>query len=221
MEYISIKQMMDDVLDHPMLEDLPYATAVKYATQFIRTMGMPKLFDTRVDLMHISDYTCKMPCNVYSILHIRNPKTKKLLRKSSSDFDITKDFTLDPVYKVQGDMIVFSIKEGDVEVSYRTMLTDDEGYALIVDDENFIVALEDYIKVRWFTILFDQGKIPQQVLINAQKDSAWSKGRAKTSLSLPDDEELRNLINLMNELIPRKHGDNAFRSVGRPEIHNL
>lgn len=221
MEYISIRQIMDDVLDHPMLEDLPYQTAIKYAIRFIRTMGMPKLFELKTAILHIEDHTCKLPCDIYSVLHVKDCKTQRLMRESVSHFDITKDFTIDPVYRIQGDMLVSSIREHDVELSYRMMNTDESGYPLIVNNEDFITALEDYIKERWFTVLFDQKKIGRDVLINAQKDSAWSKGKAKTSLLMPSVEEMRDISNLMNELIPRKHADNGFRSLGRPEPHNL
>lgn len=221
MEYISIRQIMDDVLDHPMLEDLPYQTAVKWAIQLIRVMGMPKLFDLKTDILHVEQHTCKLPCNIYSVLHVKDCNTQKLMRESQSHFDITQDYTVDPVYRIQGDLLVSSIPEHDVEISYRVMNTDEQGFPLIVDNEDFIVALEDYIKMKWFTILFDEGKIPQQVLINAQKDSAWSKGKAKTSMLLPSPEEMRDIVNFMNELIPRNHTGNGYRSFGRPQPNNL
>jgi hypothetical protein len=38
---------------------------------------------------------------------------------------------------------------------------------------------------------------------------------------MPSLEELRNIENLMNEMIPRKHSNNAYRTLGKPEVHNL
>lgn len=221
MEYISIKQIMDDVLDHPMLEDLPYDVAVKYAIRFIRKMGMPKLFETKVEELCITQHSCKLPCDLYEVLHVRDKATGILMRESDSHFDITKDCSIDLVYKVQNSVLVSSKENHVVELSYRAMNVDGEGYPMIVDNEAFIDALESFIKVRHFTTLFDEGKIPQQVLINAQKDYAWNAGQAKTSLLMPSQEEMRNIINLMNELIPRNHANNGYKSLGRTEYTNL
>ena len=221
MEYISIRQIMDDILDHPMLEDIPYGTAIKYAVRFIRKMGMPKLFETKVAELHITQHSCKLPCDLQKVLHVRDKKSGILMRESESNFDITKDYTRDMVFKVQNSVLVSSKEEHDVELSYRAMNVDEEGSPMIVDNEAFIDALENYIKVRHFTILFDEGKISQGVLANAQRDYVWSKGQAKTSLQMPSLEELRNIENLMNEMIPRKHSNNAYRTLGKPEVHNL
>lgn len=221
MEYISINQIMDDILDHPMLEDISYDAAIKYAVRFIRKMGMPKLFDKKVADLHITQHSCQLPCDCYEVLHVRDKRTGILLRESESHFDITKDYTTDMVYKVQNTVLVTSKCDQDVEVSYKSMNVDEEGYPMIVNDEAFIDALESYIKVKHFTILFEEGKIPQNVLVNAQKDHAWNVGKAKTSLLMPSNEELRNIIHLMNEMIPRHHANNAYRTLGRNQITNL
>lgn len=221
MEYISINQIMDDILDHPMLEDVPYDAAIKYAVRFIRKMGMPKLFETKVADLHITQHSCKLPCDVYEVLHVRDKKSGILLRQSESNFDITKDYTADMIFKIQNSVLVTSKCEQDVEVSYRAMNVDEEGYPMIVNNESFIDALESYIKMKHFTILFDEGKIPQQVLVNAQKDYAWNAGHAKASLQMPSLEEMRNIIHLMNEMIPRHHANNAYRTLGRNQKTNV
>lgn len=221
MEYISINQIMDDILDHPMLEDIPYDAAIKYAVRFIRKMGMPKLFDTKVADLHVTQHSCKLPCDLYAVLHVRDKKSGILLRESESNFDITKDYTVDMVFKVQNSVLVTSKEEQDIELSYRSMNVDEEGYPMIVDNEAFIDALENFIKMKHFTTLFEEGKIPQQVLVNAQKDYAWSAGQAKTSLQMPSLEEMRNIEHLMNEMIPRHHSNNAYRTLGRMQKTNV
>lgn len=39
--YISIKQVMSDLLDHPLLQDLTLERAVNYAVHFIQIVGVP------------------------------------------------------------------------------------------------------------------------------------------------------------------------------------
>ena len=83
---------------------------------------------------------------------------------------------IDLTYKIQGNVIYTSIKEGDVELSYKAMPIDEEGYPLIPDNSKFSRALEAYIKKQWFTILFDMGKLQSGILQNTQQEYAWAVG---------------------------------------------
>jgi len=71
-------------------------------------------------------------------------------------------------YKLQGNCIFTSIKEGTIEIAYRAIAVDEEGYPLIPDNAAFIRALELYIKKQTFTILFDLQKINANVYQNVQ-----------------------------------------------------
>lgn len=76
-------------------------------------------------------------------------------------------------FKTQGRIIYTSFPEGSIELSYKAIPVDEDGYPLLIDDENYLAALEAYIKVRVFTVKFDTGKITGPVLQNAQTDYAW------------------------------------------------
>lgn len=75
-------------------------------------------------------------------------------------------------------MIYTSIREGEIEMAYRAVMVDEEGYPMIPDDGVFPVALSLYIKKKHFTVLFDMGKISQQVLNNTQQEYCWAVGQA-------------------------------------------
>ena len=51
--YISIKQVLDDILEHPMLRDLKFERAVKYTVDFIRIVGCPRIFHERTQILHV------------------------------------------------------------------------------------------------------------------------------------------------------------------------
>jgi hypothetical protein len=54
----------------------------------------------------------------------------------------SKDLT----YKIQGNFIYTSFEEGEIEVSYQAIATDEQGFPLIPDNSSFTRALELYIK---------------------------------------------------------------------------
>lgn len=100
-------------------------------------------------------------------------------------------------------MIYTSIKEGTIEIAYRSLAVDDEGYPLVPDKSSFTRALELYIKKQCFTILFDLGKINQAVFANVQQDYAWAVGQAQSDLIRPSIDEMQSITNAFNTLLPR------------------
>ena len=65
--YISIKQILDNLLDHPMLQDLTLERAVDYAVRFIQIIGAPTEFQEKTQYIKIQDYRGVLPCDFYEI----------------------------------------------------------------------------------------------------------------------------------------------------------
>ena len=167
--------------------------------------GLEIAYDCSTILQTIIDNTnikiIKFPMGNY---YIGNPK----------DISNTWDLT----YKIQNSIIYTSIKEGDIEIAYRAMRVDNEGYPLIPDDSSFIQALELYIKKKVFTILFDQGKINQAVLQNTQQEYAWAVGQARSSLSIPTIDQMESISNSWNTLVQRSaEHRRGFKTLGTKE----
>ena len=68
--YISIKQILDDLLAHPLLKDLTLERAVDHAIHFLRIVGMPKLFSEKVETIRIEDYRAALPDDFYIIIEV-------------------------------------------------------------------------------------------------------------------------------------------------------
>jgi hypothetical protein len=101
-------------------------------------------------------------------------------------------------YKMQGDVIYTSIKEGTILMSYTAIKVDKDGYPLIINNSSYIRALKSYIKQNWFTILFDSGQLHPSVLENAQRDYSYNIAQATNSLIMPTIDQLEVISRLMN-----------------------
>ena len=211
MEYISIKVILDSLLHHPLLQDLTLERAVAYAVDFIRIVGMPPIFKEKTEEIEIRDYRGALPCDFYEMIQVRTNHYKcghyvgGVFRYSTDDFHMSGHKHQQPefTYKIQGRVIYTSIKEGDIEIAYRAIVVDEEGYPLIPDKSPFTRALELYIKKQCFTILFDLGKINQAVLTNVQQEYAWAVGQAQSDLIRPTIDEMQSITNAFNTLLPR------------------
>lgn len=210
---------MDRVTRHPLLQDIPMETAIDYAVDFIRIVGMPDNFIEKTSTVKIVDYRGELPCDLYEILQVRleHNNHKYYFRYSTDNFHFSKDkpkYT-DLTYKTQGTCIFTSIEKGTIEISYRALPIDENGYPLIPDDSSFAKALELYIKKEWLGIQFDLGKINPQIMQRADQEYTWAVGQCRTSLIMPTIDQMQSISNMWNSLIDRTYHNEGFANEGR------
>lgn len=110
---------------------------------------------------------------------------------------------VDLTYKIQGEYIFTSIKEGTIELSYQAILLDEGGYPLIPDNSKFTRALQAYIKKEWFTILFDMGSLQAPILQNVQQEYAWAVGACESEYQKMTLDKAESFYNSWRTMIPR------------------
>ena len=231
-KYISIKQILDDILAHPLMTDLTLERAVNYTVQFIRIVGMPQLFLENTADIVIKDYRGVLPCDYINMIQVRDERGY-CYRYSTDSFhlsnkEINKQSKYyvrdnpDLTYKIQGNCIFTSIKDCTIEIAYEAIAVDKDGYPLIPDNASFVKALELYIKREWFTILFDLGKISAQSLQNVQQQYAWYVGQAQSDLVSLTVDQMESLCNMLTTLIPRvNEHKRGFKDLGSKEYLRL
>ncbi len=199
---------MDNLLHHPLLQDLSFERAVNYAVDFVRIVGCPKIFNEKTAKLEIKDYRAPLPCDFHRMIQVRACTCGRAttFRYSTDSFHMSEDkhYNLpDLTYKIQGQVIFTSMREGEIEIAYEAISVDEEGYPLIPDSSSFVKALELYIKKEHFTILFDTGKITPQVYNNLCQQYAWAVGQAQNELVRPSIDQMQAITNSWNTLIPR------------------
>lgn len=218
--FISIRVIMDDLLSHPLLADLSFERVLNYTYHFMRIVGIPDMFNEKVGRVSIEDYRGALPCDMYRLIQVKDVETGMCYRASTDSFFHSDDKPemLDLSYKVQGEVIYTSNKEGEVEIAYMAMQMDDEGYPMIPDNSSFIRALESYIKRERFKVLMETGKLNANVFEYADREYKFDVAQAGTSLLMPTYDEMQSFTNMWNTLIPRvtdhSHG---FKDLGTRE----
>lgn len=227
--YISIRQIIDDLLDHPLLQDLTLERAINYAVHFIQIVGVPNGFEEKTALINIENYRGCLPCDYYEMIQVRTYKEgenyPRVFKYASDSFHYSNkkgnnesQNTWDLTYKLQNSAIYTSIKEGTIEIAYHAIKVDKEGYPMIPENSSFIQALELYIKKKVFTILFDRGKINQAVLQNTQQEYAWYVGQAQRDLTMPTIDQMESISNMWCQLLQRNNEHSkGMKSLGRRE----
>lgn len=253
-QYTSIKRVLDNLLDHPLLRDVSLEQAVRYTIRFIQLHGYPALYNDKSETIEIENYRGVLPCDLISIKQVKDLRTGVCMRAMTDNFTpaiagkesqrkcttLTENVVpqipdkgvpegMDrycpdrPVYneqsfKTQGRIIYTSFPEGQVQIMYKAIPVDDDGYPLLIDNEVYLAALEAYIKKQVFTIKFDTGKMQAGILQNAQQEYAFLAAQLQDEMTVPSVSEMEVITRMWNTMIPSlRHFDDGFKHLGDRE----
>lgn len=206
--YTNIRLILDKILRHPLLQDVTLEQAIDYTIDFMRIVGSPQIFEDKIINIDIENYKGILPEDFYEVIQIRNiinGKASISFRYTTDNFHLSdnKSDNINLTYKIQNNIIHTSIKDGTIELSYKAILVDDEGFPLIPDNSNFTRALELYIKKQVFTILFDLGKISPNSYNNVLQEYAWAVGSCESEFQRLTIDKAESFFNSWRTLLIR------------------
>lgn len=218
-QYIDLREILARVLDHPMLQDVNLESAIRYSLDFIRKMGLPEVYLDKTETVEIEDYRGKLPCDLIIIKQVRDHRTHVCLRAMADNFNELPSRNISqPSFKTQGQIIYTSFCHGCVDISYKAINTDEDGFPMLPENPVFLDALENYIKVKRFRILFDQGKIAFNVYQTARYEYFESARACHGMFATPSESEMESITSMMHQLIPRINEFQAgFKNLGDKE----
>lgn len=227
-QYINIRRVLDDILDHPLLSDVTLEQVVRHTLRFIGLHGYSKFYQDKIAEVEIKDYRGVLPCDLISIVQVKNTKTHLCLRSMTDSFtpglkpyppQHKQQYTqVEGTFKTQGQVIYTNFPEGCVEVTYKAIPVDEDGFPMVIDNENYLACLEAYIKKQVFTVKFETSKIPQNVLRNAQIEYGDLCDQLRSEFNTPSYDEMQAITNIYNTLIPRmSEFYTGFKTLGSQE----
>lgn len=219
-QYTNIRVILDDLLQHDLLQDLSLEQLVGYVIKFNGIFNIPEMYISKEDHIEIQDYRGALPCDLVSVIQVKDNKDDVCIPAISGTF--FNPHSMERGFKTQGSVIFTTFKEGNITIAYRAIPTDEEGYPLIMDNEKYKNALELYIKKDKFTKFFDTGKINQAVLQSTQQEYAWAAGQLSEELKMPSLSEWENISNAHSQLL-QKTGEfkKGFETTGITEPYKL
>ena len=217
--FVNIREVLARVTSHPMLKNVDLEQAIRYTVDFISIVGCPTFYlDKEVDIP-IEDYRGLMPCDLVSIVQVKDKKTGFCMHSMTDTFNPREyNFHTEPTFKTQGNIILTSFRTGEVTISYKALPVDETGIPLLIDNANFLKALELYIKKEKFSDLYDEGKIRDGIMGKAETDYAWAVAQCEKEFIMPSLSELQSITNMWNTLIPKvSEFNNGFIELGNKE----
>lgn len=245
-QYTSIRRVLDNLLDHPLLRDLTLEQVIRHTIRFISLFGFPQLYQDKVETIDIREFRGLLPCDLISIIQVRDMDSDICLRAMTDTFapgmrpqpeedtqpkDLLnnafpageyipprREHHEELAYKTQGRIIFTSFKEGQVEIAYKAIPVDENGFPLLIDNETYLNALEAYIKMKVFTVKFDTGSVSAGVLGNAQTEYSWAAHQLQTEMTTPSMAEMESMTRFLNTMLkPVTSFDTHFKDMGNRE----
>lgn len=223
-KYITVKELLGELVDHPMLKDLTLERVVTYAVEFCRKWGANLLFEEKTVTLKADDYRVILPCDFYELVGVRDHDSQINYRYSTDVFHYMPDEILRTqytlvnhemlTYKLNGNVLFLSTKDNEVDVVYQAIASDNDGFPLIYDDATYIQALKDYIKLQRFTILYDLDKIKSDKLQNAQQQYAFSAKVLRSHFAMISPDKAQSMANILNNMIIHRGHYRGYKHIG-------
>ena len=217
MDYISIREVLDNLLDDEMMQGLSLERAVKWTVDFMRKLNVPNMYEERHEAIEFHHHVADLPCDCVRVLGIEslNPCNKGVAYvASTANFEPTG-----LSYKVQGNKVIGSLDHDRARVSYWAIKTDADGFPMIPDNGKVEPALSLYITKQFLTPKFRKGEINANVIQHLDQQYAFAVGQAQTSLIAPTEDEMQSFTHMMNTMIERPHEHiRSFRNLDKPSF---
>lgn len=214
MNFVSVKTIMNNLLEHPLLKDLTLDKVVRHTADFIQLVGMPEVFETKETTLEVNKYKAELPCDFFELIQVKytdNCRTN-YLKKSVSSFKDKCENSY--TYRIEGGVLWTSIESGNIDISYRAIKLDDNGFPMLPNDIYFIKALELYIKKFYFRILFDTGDINRFQMNEIDTDYNLALAQCVNHLGMPSPEDVANYAIMFSQFIPdRRASDYGYSTL--------
>lgn len=214
---VSLKQVLWKVMRDPTASELLYEDAAEYAIEAIELIGAPVAYSDNVTNppLKVVQYKTALPKNVISIKGIRKVENLENYDQYAQAMLYSTDIYLGSRdcgivdadcpnlynYTIGGGIIKTSFEKGDIQLAYKSIDVDEEGYPLIPDNRKVKLAIEYYILYRYFEPLYRMGKITDKAFDTITQNKDWYIGGSSSSLQIVNIDHAQAIVNGINRII--------------------
>lgn len=234
---VSLKAIIWKVMNSAFMQDLTYEEAAEKALEAIRLIGAPLSYKnkTTYPLLKITDHKALIPNDLVLVRGVRafsSPDRESevgvqmtlatgIYHSSPDCFnneDGCNDLGFELTYEIKSGVITTSFKDGYVEIAYQAIETDEDGFPLVPDNQDFQLAVEYYIRYRTLEPLWEMGKIADKVFNRIDQLKSWYIGAAQSDMQFSNMDHVEAAMNSINRLIINSSAQrNFFNFMGKHE----
>ena len=131
-----------------------------------------------------------------------------------------------PEYFIKPGWLVTNKKNGFIKIAYKAIPTDEKGYPLIPDTPSYQDAIYWYVTMKLNFPKYLKGKLggkgvnsSAQIYQNLQQQWHFYRNQAYTEAMMPTSDDMQNIKNEWNQLLPEiDHDKTFFEDLGEEQI---
>lgn len=211
-KYISLREIIYRLKRHPLLANVEIADIAYDAIDVINLVGAPLIYESKLAVLDVAEFRTELPCDLLYTLSVGKVTEQGLISPLSSTTSTRAGnqacannaggtVTELQTYSVKRGYMYFDFEEGQIEVNYKAVALDSDGFPMIPDNVSIIKAIENYVKIQHFTIKVDMGEMSERPLQRAEQDYYWFVGQAQGSFLMPDIDEMESIKNSLIRII--------------------
>lgn len=214
----SVQEILWKVLKNPLCQDLTIQQASEYVVEILKLIGAPLSFSDKVEQLELKSHKVSLPADLIEIKGVKHGGIP--LRYGTDLYHVDQDTSClsEYTYIVQECILISSLEKGCLDIAYKALPVDNDGYPLIPDNESYRMAIEYYIMHRYLELLWAMGKITDKVFQYYSQKRDWYVGQASSALTIANKDQLQSMANSINRLIINNDAYNTFyRNMGESE----
>ena len=220
--FTSIREILGEVYRQggDICKDITEEDVILDTVELIGVIGMPALFVDKVENKEVKKYRTQLPCDVYEVKQVRCGSKCRTLNASTDVFNIEESKTNVPTYKIQGNIMLFSFEEGDVDIAYTAFMLDDDNLPMVPSDELFKRTLVSYIIYKRVYNDYINGRVPNEhIMERVENNYELNVAMISHRLKMPSMDEYDNVARMMNSFIFRNRANNlGYKNIGDENI---
>lgn len=217
---VSVGKILWKILNNPLAASLTYDEAAEYAVEAIRLIGAPLMYEDKLAEVKIQEKKGKLPTDILYIRGVRMIDEGITFREATDTFHKSENHneTSEFTYTISKGIIFSSVDDTCLEVAYKGLLLDENGYPLIVDNQKVKLAIEYYILDRYLEPIWMMGKISDKAFNRISQERHFYMASANNSMQMPSPDKMESIMNGLNRIIlhDSAHRD-AFKNYGDKE----
>ena len=228
--YVSIAEIIERSLDNFDSEAIDYSVAVRHCADAISLIATPDQMMDYISEIKVHNYRGCLPENLVNLTQMRLCDTGEVLQQSTNTFHLKAreqenhkyPQELGLRYSINNNWIHTNFENGDVQVSYRGLMIDDNGYPMIPNRVEYKLAIESYLTERIAFKLLAKEQINPNIYNIFQQERLFNMGSALEKGKTPSPEKMEiiknSFIRLLDRVDARRHSNTDLSSQERLKV---
>ncbi len=223
MEYITVRRVMDRLLDNPNMKTLKLSSAAAYIKDLCSIMNIAPVLGIEFQYLDVEDSKVEIPAKFLDVEKVYLCDTEWLdnalfennsLNASLDDSMIREeDKTEYGEYVIRNNILFTDIETTKVQIKGTVINVDDTGFPLLPYDGSLMEAVTNWIKYKHYTILAESGVMSDKFSMKAHKEYSWYIGQYISKVDMLSVDEAVSVAHGWQRLVDTRNRNTRGKSL--------